>query len=118
LLLARFRPQGGAGGVSPRSGEDAWRRLAIIEETNDGFRIAEEDLAIRGPGDFVGTRQSGLPVLSLANLARDGKLLVAAREDAAALLETDPTLSRPEHAGVVAALDTTWKGQLALAQVG
>jgi ATP-dependent DNA helicase RecG len=107
LLLARFRPS-----------EDAWRRLAIMEQTNDGFRIAEEDLAIRGPGDFVGTRQSGLPVLSLANLARDGRLLAAAREDAAALLEADPGLSAPEHAPVLEALETTWKGQLKLAQVG
>ena len=55
--------------------EDALRRLAIMEKTNDGFKVAEEDLAIRGPGDFLGTRQAGLPMLTIANLARDAKIL-------------------------------------------
>ncbi|MEL6546568.1 MAG: ATP-dependent DNA helicase RecG, partial [Myxococcota bacterium] len=57
------------------SSDDAWRRLNVMVKTNDGFQIAEEDLEIRGPGDFIGTRQSGLPLLSFANLARDQRVL-------------------------------------------
>lgn len=98
--------------------EDAWRRLKIMEQSNDGFRIAEEDLAIRGPGDFVGTRQAGLPLLQLANLARDQVLLQAARDDATALLAIDPTLAAPEHQGLRLALERTWEARLELAQIG
>ncbi len=53
--------------------DDARKRLRIMEETNDGFRIAEEDLTIRGPGEFMGTRQSGLPDFRIANIIRDGR---------------------------------------------
>jgi ATP-dependent DNA helicase RecG len=107
LLLARARPS-----------EDAWRRLEIMVQSQDGFRIAEEDLTIRGPGDFVGTRQSGLPVLSIANLARDGALLQWAREDARAVLDEDPTLTLPKHQGLKAALEGMWANRLRLLQVG
>ena len=55
--------------------EDARRRLDIMVKTNDGFRISEEDLDIRGPGEFFGTRQAGMPDLKLANIVRDAKLL-------------------------------------------
>lgn len=75
------------------------RRIAIMVETTDGFRIAEEDLNLRGPGDLEGTQQSGLPFeLKVANLARDGVLLAHAREVAQAIVEADPTASRPENA--------------------
>jgi ATP-dependent DNA helicase RecG len=87
-------------------------------QSQDGFRIAEEDLTIRGPGDFVGTRQSGLPVLSIANLARDGALLQWAREDARAVLDEDPTLTLPKHQGLKAALEGMWANRLRLLQVG
>lgn len=73
---------------------EAEKRLRIMEETNDGFRIAEEDLRIRGPGEFLGTRQSGLPEFKIADLARDFHLLKQARADAFRLLFQDPQLKR------------------------
>jgi len=72
--------------------EEARRRLKAMEETSDGFRIAEEDLTIRGPGDFFGTRQSGIPELQLADIVRDFGLLERARREAFALAESDPEL--------------------------
>jgi ATP-dependent DNA helicase RecG len=75
--------------------ETAQRRLAILRETEDGFRIAEEDLAIRGAGDMIGTAQSGLPRFRIADLERQGALLAVAQSDARALLNDDPELTRP-----------------------
>ncbi len=69
------------------SSAEAQRRLAVFEESNDGFRIAEEDLRQRGPGEVLGTRQAGLPQFRFGDLARDWKWLVAARTDAARLLD-------------------------------
>ena len=76
-------------------GETAMARLAILRETDDGFRIAEEDLRLRGEGDVLGTRQSGLPGFRLARLEFHGKYLSAAREDAALILSRDPKLNSP-----------------------
>jgi ATP-dependent DNA helicase RecG len=73
-------------------GDTAKARLAILRETNDGFRIAEEDLRLRGEGDVLGTRQSGMPGFRIARLEVHGKLLSAAREDASLVLNRDPTL--------------------------
>ena len=73
--------------------EVADKRLNIMEETGDGFKIAEADLQIRGPGDFLGTKQSGLPEFHFANLMRDIKILAEAREDAFSLVRQDPELS-------------------------
>jgi len=98
-------------------GEEAYRRLRILEESTDGFRIAEADLALRGPGDFLGTRQAGLPPLRVANLVRDTALLRAARDEAAWWLAHDPDLSRPESAAVRAVLLARWRGRLELARV-
>ena len=72
---------------------DAMKRLDIMARSNDGFKIAEKDLEIRGPGEFFGTRQSGLPDLKAANLLRDYKLLEIARRQAFALIEKDPSLT-------------------------
>jgi len=72
--------------------EDAEKRLSIMEETGDGFKIAEADLLIRGPGDFLGTKQSGLPQFMFANLIRDIRILGEAREDAFELVRADPDL--------------------------
>ncbi len=76
----------------------AERRLSTMIETNDGFKIAEIDLELRGPGDFFGTRQSGIPALQIANLLTDGDLLSMARHDALELISNDPHLRLPEHA--------------------
>ena len=76
-------------------GETAKARLAILRESEDGFRIAEEDLRLRGEGDLLGTRQSGTPGFRIARLEVHGKYLGAARDDAALILSRDPTLSTP-----------------------
>ncbi|MGE0423364.1 MAG: ATP-dependent DNA helicase RecG [Reyranellaceae bacterium] len=75
--------------------ENARARLAIMRETEDGFRIAEEDLRLRGGGEILGTRQSGLPEMRLANLTLHGELLQAARDDARLIIERDATLATP-----------------------
>jgi ATP-dependent DNA helicase RecG len=74
-------------------GESAKARLAIMRETEDGFRIAEEDLRLRGEGDVLGTRQSGMPGFRLARIEVHGKLLQVARDDAALVLARDPGLA-------------------------
>jgi ATP-dependent DNA helicase RecG len=98
--------------------EQAADRLAVMEQSTDGFVIAEKDLELRGPGEFLGTRQSGMPELAVANLARDGALLITARDHAREILAKDPSLRQPEHRGLVRALEERWEGRLALAQVG
>lgn len=75
-------------------------RLVAIASTNDGFRIAEEDLRLRGPGDILGARQHGLPGLENADLTQDTALFLKAQQAAAALLRDDPDLSAPEHSGI------------------
>ena len=73
-------------------------RMDIMVATNDGFRIAEADLKLRGPGDIEGTAQSGLPFqLQIANLATDGQLLSVAREAAQSILDLDPMLEQERH---------------------
>ena len=74
-------------------GETAKARLAIMRETEDGFRIAEEDLRLRGEGDVLGTRQSGMPGFRVARIEVHGKLLAPARDDAALIMARDPTLA-------------------------
>jgi ATP-dependent DNA helicase RecG len=97
---------------------EAFQRLRVLEETTDGFAIAEADLQLRGPGDFLGTRQAGLPPFRVANLLRDTALLRAARDEATRWLAHDPDLSRPESAAVRAVLRHRWAGRLDLAKVG
>jgi ATP-dependent DNA helicase RecG len=98
--------------------EDSKKRLRIMEKTNDGFRISEEDLSIRGPGEFLGTRQSGLPDFRVASIMRDGKILNQARDAAFDVLEKDPRLGQAEHALLREVLLRRWGGRLDLAKTG
>ena len=75
--------------------DTAKARLRILRDTDDGFAIAEEDLRLRGAGEVLGTRQSGLPEFRLADLALDGELLAVARDDAALIMARDPELKSP-----------------------
>jgi len=97
---------------------DARQRLKVMEKTTDGFALAEEDLAIRGPGDFLGTRQSGLPDFRIASIIRDARILNDAKEDAFALAARDPLLTKPEHAVLKEALIARWQGKLDMARTG
>lgn len=98
--------------------EDTYRRLKVMEETNDGFRIAEEDLKIRGAGDFLGTRQAGLPDFRTEEALTDTALLKTARAEAFAYLERNPSLAGPEGAALKMVLRARWAGKLALAEIG
>jgi ATP-dependent DNA helicase RecG len=77
--------------------EEGKARMRAMQTSRDGFDIAEEDLKIRGPGDFMGTRQSGLPILKIANLIRDIKMLDVARKEAFALIDRDPNLENSKN---------------------
>ncbi len=77
--------------------KEANHRLSMMEKTNDGFKIAEADLELRGPGEFLGTRQSGLPEFKLASLIRDSRLLQEAKQAASQLIQIDPLLEKSEH---------------------
>lgn len=83
--------------VSDAKGEEARARLHAMTHTSDGFKIAEEDLRLRGPGDFFGSRQHGLPELHIADLGADMNVLKAAQDAAKRLLDSDPRLERPEN---------------------
>ena len=83
-------------------------RLRVVVDTHDGFVLAEEDLKLRGPGEFFGTRQSGLPDLKVAKLS-DVDVLEAARRQAQAIFEEDPQLGAPEHAALAAQVESFWK---------
>ncbi len=96
--------------------EEARERLSAFARTTDGFKIAEEDLRLRGPGEFFGTRQSGLPDLRAANIIRDAELLEQAREEAFELLERDPQLAL--HPQLRELLRRKWEGRLGLISVG
>ncbi|MCK9274742.1 MAG: ATP-dependent DNA helicase RecG [Syntrophales bacterium] len=97
---------------------DAKRRLQIMEKTENGFEIAEEDLAIRGPGEFLGTRQAGIPDFRVANIVRDGVFLDHARKEAFSLCMKDPDLAKPENELIRDVLMRRWKDRLELAKTG
>ena len=79
--------------------EDTRKRIDIMCETNDGFRIAEADLKLRGPGDLEGTQQSGMAFdLKIADIARDGQIVQMARDEAQAIIDDDPNCESPRNA--------------------
>lgn len=102
---------------SSRYTEEARQRLEVMVKTTDGFQIAEADLHIRGPGEFMGTRQAGLPDFRVANLLRDGYLLDQAREEAFKLAEKEDFLHNPEYRELREALMDRWGDRLELATV-
>ena len=104
--------------TSGRLTEEAQRRIDAMTSTNDGFRIAEVDLELRGPGEFFGTRQSGLPEFRAVDLLRDTSLLEEARREASAIIARDRELSDPAHRALRAVLLARWRGKLALATAG
>jgi ATP-dependent DNA helicase RecG len=99
-------------------GEETVRRLQAMTSTTDGFKVAEADLEIRGPGELLGTRQSGLPDFRVANLIRDRGVLDEARQAAETWLHTDPKLERPESRPLRVVLAHRWAGRLELAEIG
>jgi len=104
--------------IADPTSEQGRQRMEAVASTNDGFRIAEQDLEIRGMGDFFGTRQHGLPPLKMANLPDDLELLQLAQRDAEALIERDLTLSQPEHAALRKLLMSQFGEALGLIDVG
>lgn len=95
--------------ISHSPSEVSRMRLDVIEREHDGFRLAEEDLKMRGPGEFLGTRQSGLPDLKVARLS-DLPLIELARKEARSIFEHDPALSLPEHRALADAVRRAWPG--------
>ena len=97
--------------------EESRFRLKVMEETTDGFVIAEEDLKLRGPGEFLGTKQSGLPDFRLAQIIRDGKLLTAAKKRAEVILEDDPNLQKTQNKLIKEIMLARWEKRLDLSLV-
>lgn len=97
--------------------EETKYRLHVMEKTDDGFVIAEEDLKIRGPGDFLGTRQSGLPELKLTHLMGQTKLLEKAKKRVEEIMEEDPFLKEEKHQRIKEILKERWEGKLDLANI-
>ena len=87
-----------------------WERLKAIEGTQDGFALAEKDLELRGPGDFLGVRQSGLPALRLASLS-NLQVLEQARAEAQLIFQDDPALAKPEHQALSEQISRFWQGK-------
>lgn len=101
----------------PRT-EDAKKRLKALTETVDGFAIAEEDLELRGPGEFFGTHQHGLPEIRFGNIVADMEIMEQARREAFELVRMDPNLSAAEHKTLRGNLRSRFKGQADLIHVG
>ncbi|MCC6359499.1 MAG: ATP-dependent DNA helicase RecG [Phycisphaerales bacterium] len=116
------RPSAAGRPAAPSAGSaskgKAVDRLSVLAETTNGFRIAEADLRIRGPGELLGTRQSGLPALRVGDLVADFELLETARNDAFELIRHDPTLSQPDHLALRDALRRQFREKLDLIDAG
>lgn len=105
--LHQLRGRVGRGGyqsycimIADAKSEESRARMQVMQDTNDGFRIAEEDLKLRGPGELAGTKQSGNQDFKLADLIQDGRMLEVARQAALEVIEENPTLAGPEWKGV------------------
>ncbi|MDQ6660603.1 MAG: DNA helicase RecG, partial [Chloroflexota bacterium] len=98
--------------LSADAGLSAQERLGVFERIDDGFRLSEEDLRLRGPGDFIGVRQSGMPELRMADLS-DTKLIELTRALAEKLWQSDPYLRKPEHAPLRERMHQFWQSFMA-----
>jgi ATP-dependent DNA helicase RecG len=96
--------------------EEARQRLDAMVKYSDGFKIAEQDLLIRGPGEFFGTRQSGMPDLRIANIVRDGEIIPYAREVASEIIKVDPELRNLPL--LRRSVEDFWKGKIELFVTG
>ena len=119
--LHQLRGRVGRGGgeaycilVSDHVSESVKKRLSFLCHTTDGFEIAKFDLETRGPGDFFGSRQHGLPSLRIADLMADSRILYTAQQDALEICANDPTLSQPCHQGLSHLIDQLFSGDTAL----
>ena len=116
--LGRSKPSGGPRpGINREAPTMARERLEALVRSNDGFVIAEEDLRIRGPGEFLGLRQWGMPEFRVANLVRDVELLQEARLEAFSLVKQDPGLQQEAHQGLREAMLRKWGKKLELGSV-
>jgi ATP-dependent DNA helicase RecG len=86
--------------ISDSSSPETEKRLNVIKQSSDGFKIADYDLELRGPGDFLGNRQSGLPEMRIADIFADKQVLLTAKKQAEQLLTADPKLKLPENANL------------------
>jgi ATP-dependent DNA helicase RecG len=102
--------------VTGKMNDAARERIRTLVDSVDGFYIAEMDLKLRGPGEFFGTRQSGLPVLRLGNIVRDQEILEIARSEATAFVENPP--SEAELRRAVRHIQEHWQRRYGLVQVG
>ncbi|MFH0992391.1 MAG: ATP-dependent DNA helicase RecG [bacterium] len=123
ILIANYgwfasHVKGLSSGELSKEQHNSRKRLETMVQTTDGFVIAEVDLQLRGPGEFFGTQQSGIPAFKIANLAEDGELLAAAREAAFALVSRDPHLRLTEHQGIRARFEQYYRELIALSEVG
>ena len=98
--------------------DEVSERLKIMESTSDGFEIADEDLRLRGPGDFFGTKQHGYMKLKIADIARDGKIARIARQYAFQIIDVDPDLSFTDHTGILQKFKTEYAHMYAYLQTG
>jgi ATP-dependent DNA helicase RecG len=94
--------------IADNESTEAEERLSALEKTNDGFALAEKDLEIRGPGEFFGRRQSGIPELKMASIL-DMEMLAIAREEAETLIKADPELEKEEHQYLQAQVQKFWE---------
>jgi ATP-dependent DNA helicase RecG len=102
--------------ITEKLNDAAKERIRTMVDSQDGFKIAEMDLKLRGPGEFFGTKQSGLPSLKIANILRDPDILAAAKHEARAFVENPP--SREDFAAAVEYIKGHWQRRYGLVQVG
>jgi len=98
-------------------GKNSRRRLSIMSQTNDGFKIAEEDLAMRGPGEFMGTAQHGFPEFKAGDIIKDADIIERSKQRAKELVETDPNLEKPENQTLKKLINKTFSAKLKLTNI-